>query len=402
MSFEIINKNIAEVPVEAIVNSANSKLLISEGVCGSIFSLAGEKELQEECNKIGFCDTGDAVITKGYNLEAKYIIHAVGPVWNEGKDNEAEYLKKAYESSLKLVKDYNIKSVAFPLISAGAKGYPKRDVLDIATSVIKEFLENNDDINIYLAVLNREDIIVERELRRNIRIFKNAVRNSTINFGKNNNCEENSPRFSGKFSGFSDFGDFGDIFSDIFSDKTENGSPFTPKETNTKETDLNKVNEHEEECNKTNTPKIRKIKIRRINTKENERKKEVFEDTLENKLEHKKESFSEYLLKLIDDKGKTDVEVYKKANIDRRLFSKIRTDKNYAPKKTTVLSLAVGLELSLEETEELLKRAGYSLSESCNFDIIVGYFIENKIYDIFKINETLFYYKEKLLSSSKN
>ncbi|MCI7441531.1 MAG: macro domain-containing protein, partial [Clostridium sp.] len=184
MSFEIINKNIAEVQVEAVVNSANSKLLMSEGVCGSIFSLAGEKELQEECNKIGFCDTGDAVITKGYNLEAKYIIHAVGPVWNEGKDNEAEYLKKAYESSLKLVKDYNIKSVAFPLISAGAKGYPKRDVLDIATSVIKEFLEDNDDIDIYLAVLNREDIIIERELRRNIRIFKNAVRNSVVIFGK--------------------------------------------------------------------------------------------------------------------------------------------------------------------------------------------------------------------------
>ena len=366
MSFEIINKNIAEVQVEAVVNSANSKLLISEGVSYSIFSLAGEKELQEECNKIGFCDTGDAVITKGYNLEAKYIIHAVGPVWNEGKDSEAEYLKKAYESSLKLVKDYNIKSVAFPLISAGAKGYPKREALDIATSVIKEFLEDNDDINIYLAVLNREDIIIERELRRNIRIFKNAVRNSVVIFGKNNNCEENSNGFSGEFSGF---GDFGDLFSDLF------GGGYNSRKN--------------EKQNETSEDTIKK-------------KKETFKNNLENKLENKKESFSEYLLKLIDDKGKTDVEVYKKANIDRRLFSKIRTDKNYAPKKTTVLSLAIGLELSLEETEELLKRAGYSLSESCNFDIIVGYFIENKIYDIFKINETLFYYKEKLLSSSKN
>lgn len=355
MSFEIINKNIAEVQVEAVVNSANSKLLMGEGVCGSIFSLAGEKELQEECNKIGFCDTGDAVITKGYNLEAKYIIHAVGPVWNEGKDNEAEYLKKAYENSLKLVKDYNIKSVAFPLISAGAKGYPKREVLDIATSVIKEFLEDNDDIDIYLAVLNREDIIIERELRRNIRIFKNAVRNKKY--------KEISGEFSDESSGFRDFNDFDDIFVwyGLFGDGFSN----------------------------------RKNETSENNTK---KKKEVFKNNLENKLENKKESFSEYLLKLIDDKGKTDVEVYKKANIDRRLFSKIRTDKNYAPKKATVLSLAIGLELSLEETEELLKRAGYSLSESCNFDIIVGYFIENKIYDIFKINETLFYYKEKLLS----
>lgn len=366
MSFEIINKNIAEVQVEAVVNSTNSKLLMSEGVCGSIFSLAGEKELQEECNKIGFCDTGDAVITKGYNLEAKYIIHAVGPVWNEGKDSEAEYLKKAYESSLKLVKDYNIKSVAFPLISAGAKGYPKREALDIATSVIKEFLENNDDINIYLAVLNREDIIIERELRRNIRIFKNAVRNFVVIFGKKDKCKENIFNLDEIMDMFSDFGCFGGVFPDVFGGGSNN--------------------KKDERKNETSKDTITK-------------KKEVFKNNLENKLENKKESFSEYLLKLIDDKGKTDVEVYKKANIDRRLFSKIRTEKNYSPKKSTVLSLAIGLELSLEETEELLKRAGYSLSENCNFDIIVAFFIENKIYDIFKIDETLFYYKEKLLSS---
>lgn len=396
MSFEIVNENIAKVQVEAVVNSASPKLLMSGEVSESIFKLAGEEKLQEECKKIGFCKTGDAVITKGYDLDAKYIIHAVGPVWNEGKNNEAEDLKRAYESSLKLVKDYNIKSVAFPLISAGAKGYPKREALDIATSVIKKFLENNDDINIYLVVLNREDIIIERKLRRNIRIFKNAVRNSVINFGENYNYEENSDGFSENFFGFSDFGGFGDLSSDLFSGGIGEDFPlFKSDETNTNEEDLKKVNKHEEETNKTDTPKIQ--------LKENERKKEVkkekFKDNLEIKLENKKESFSEYLLKLIDDKGKTDVEVYKKANIDRRLFSKIRTEKNYSPKKATVLSLAIGLELSLEETEELLKRAGYSLSESCNFDIIVAYFIENKIYDIFKIDETLFYYKEKLLSS---
>ena len=332
MPFQILHNDITNMETDAIVNAANSKLLEGGGVCGEIFSKAGRDELQKECTLLAPCAVGHAVITKGYNLKSKYIIHAVGPIYKDGNSNEETYLKSAYENSLKLAKDYNLKSIAFPLISAGIYGYPKKEALDIEILTIKEFLKDNE-MDIYLVVFDRKVVQLSEELYENIKHYIDCFYEDENYAPRNINDLEIEEIFEANY--------------------------------------YSKQIIHDE--------------------------KSFSKESLESILDNMDETFSEMLLRLIDEKGKTDVQVYKKANMDRKLFSKIRSNKDYNPKKTTALSLAIALELSLDETKDLLSRAGYSLSPSNKFDLIIEYFIKNENYDIFIINEALFSFEQPLL-----
>ncbi|HOM41986.1 MAG TPA: macro domain-containing protein [Candidatus Diapherotrites archaeon] len=304
MPLEIICNDITKMRVDAIVNAANSRLQQGGGVCGAIFAAAGADKLQDECNRIGYCPVGSAVITDGYALPAKHIIHTVGPVWQGGGYNEEKLLSSCYTSSLELALKHGLSSIAFPLISSGIFGYPKDEALRVAVSVIGSFLLKYD-MMVYIVIFDKASYKISDKLFKPIKAY-----------------------IDGKYA---------------------------EKHTS------------------------------RLNP-----------DDAEN---HIGESFTEMLLRLIDESGKADPEVYKRANLDRELFLKISSNLKYKPGKNTALALAVALELNLDRTADLIRRAGYALSPGSRFDLIVEYFIREGNYNIFEINEVLFAFNESLLGA---
>lgn len=353
MPLQIIRNDITKVKCDAIVNAANNTLLGGGGVDGAIHKAAG-RGLLLECMKLGGCKTGQAKITKGYNLPCKYVIHTVGPKWKGGNNGEKDLLISCYKNSLALAKEYQCESVAFPLISAGVYGYPIDEAFKIAVNTTAEFLMKNDML-VYIVVYN-----------------KNAV-----NTG-----------------------------SKLFADITQ----YIDDNYVAEHTDADYERMRREQCSMPLDEKAAVPEEDTITFKPKANKsKELFSDISlffkkDHELEHVidnmiDESFSQMLLRKIDEKGIKDSECYKKANIDKRLFSKIRSNTNYKPSKPTVLAFCVALELSLGETKEMLMKAGFSLSHSNKFDIIVEYFIKRGNYNIFEINEALFAFDQSLLGS---
>lgn len=339
MPFNIIRNDITKLNTDAIVNAANSELLAGGGVCGAIFTAAGYENLQEECNKIGHCNIGDAVITNGYNMPCKYIIHTVGPIYGQNPKEEENQLYSCYKSSLNLAKDKGLSSIAFPLISSGIYGYPKADALKIATRAIKDFLQDNE-MDIYLVVYDRKAFEISNKLFDEVQSYIDETLVKTDSERKINICQTEM----------------------LSEDLDRNVYPCKMADSFSLAMGINEA-----------------------------------PSDLEKLLEVTDAGFSETLLRLIDRTGKKDSEIYKKANIDRKLFSKIRNNPGYKPSKSTAIAFAIALELNLDETKDLIERAGYALSHSSKFDIIIEYFITNKDYDMFKINETLFAFDQNLL-----
>lgn len=337
MPFTIVRQDITKMKVDAIVNAANSALQMGGGVCGAIFQAAGPAELKTACNKLAPIQTGEAVITPGFQLVTKHIIHTAGPVYTDGKHGEEELLRACYLNSLKRALENDCKCIAFPLISSGIYGYPKAEALRVATAAIQDFL-NVHDMDVSLVVFDKAAFEVSEKLLGEVASYidehyieeHRGIRRELLD------VERSVLRESGIF----------EYNAPMLSPKSASKAPATGI------------------------------------------------DEWLGKLD---EPFSATLLRLIDAKGKSDVEVYKQANLDRKLFSKIKTKKGYTPSKRTAVALAVALELNLNETDDLLERAGYALSPSQMFDVIVEYFIVSRKYDIFEINEILFKYDQPLL-----
>ncbi len=333
MPIQIVRNDITKMKCDAIVNAANTSLLGGGGVDGAIHRAAG-RGLLKECKKLGGCKTGEAKITGAYKLPCKYVIHTVGPVWQGGNYHEEELLSSCYHNSLQLAKTFGCESVAFPLISSGIYGYPKEQALQVAINEICKFLIDNDML-VYIVVFDKDGFRVSKKLINDIAEYIDEYYVETHYIDSSTRLIPHQYRKS-------------------YDDDTllKNKSTFQ----NAK-------------------PSL----------------------NLADAVGQLDESFSQMLLRKIDEKGLTDSQCYKKANVDRKLFSKIRNNVNYKPKKTTAIAFAIALELSLDETKEMLQKAGFALSHSNKFDVIIEYFIKNGEYNIFRINEALFEFDQVLL-----
>ncbi len=339
MPLHIIRTDISKMKCDAIVNSTNSKMVGYSGVDLAIHKRAGAG-MDAECQKLAPLDLGFAKITGGYDLPCKYVIHTSGPIWQGGKHGEKAILKSCYLESLKLAKAHRCKTVAIPLISSGAYGYPKEEVLPFAVDVIAEFLKDNE-LTVYLCVFDRTSYSLSKSLFEDVReyIDENYVKEHRDSYFENwQRSRSNS-------------------VIEIEELESPRASYQTPAPCKSSSIDEEEVAEF---------------------------------------MKDKRDGFADTLFRFIDQKGVTDVQCYKGANVTKQVFSKIKKP-TYKPSKATVVAFAISLKLNLEETKELLASAGFALSHSSKFDLIIEYCILHKKYDIDNINIVLFEYGQDTL-----
>ena len=339
MPFEIVRNDITNMRVDAIVNSANPRPVVGLGTDSGIHEKAGP-ELLAARQKIGPIAMGQAVITPAFELRAKYVIHTVGPVWDNGSYGEEGLLRSCYDESLKIALEHGCQSIAFPLIATNNYGFPKDRAMQIAVSAFSEFLMEHD-MMIYLVLFDRDAYQLSEKL----------------------------------FCGVASYID--DHYVDVWETAT-----YGQKQSIRCRRNLDLCREAAICESAAMVPMDKAC-------------------SLEELLGQADAGFTQTLLELIDKSGKKDSEIYKKANISKQHFSKIRKNPDYKPTKQTAIALALALELDLEETRDLIGRAGYALSNSSKFDLIIRYFIEQKNYNVLEINIALYEFDQSLLGAGE-
>lgn len=389
MALQIIRNNIINVEADAIVNTANPAVGVGRGVDHSIYEAAGRDRLLEARKKIGELSPGEAAWTPAFDLHAKYIIHTVGPAWRGGGFGERETVAGCYSKSLELAAELGCESIAFPLIATGTYGFPKDEALRIAMAEISRFLLANE-MEVLLVVYDKESFEVSGKLFSDIRSY----------------IGDGETRYDAVYRSYMPVETAGrNMFGSPAKQSPDRNMPKTSGRRRFLDRILNRDREESHEA-KGSLPDMQEAPS--INADYDRIKDEDAEasyepsfpsetKSLEDRLEHLDKTFQEYLFLLIDRRGMTDPEVYKKANIDRKHFSKIRSNTDYSPSKKTALALAIALELSLDETKDLLARAGLALSPSMIFDRIIEFCIETSNYDIYEINCILFKYEQPTL-----
>ena len=347
MPLHIIREDITRMHVDAIVaagSAAPGTPTPTGGVNGSIHKKAGAR-LVEALRRLGGIHTAQVTLTEGYELPCRYVIHTAGPVWRGGSFGEEALLRTCYREALRLAARQKFASIAFPLISTGKYGYPKAEAMQAATSEIRAFLLQHD-MDVYLVVYDREAFRVSSDL----------------------------------FAGVEQFIDQHYVDAHYVARNTHEELWAQSKPAPAALRSLPRMDAASAPCEEDWEGGIPR--------------------SLERQLKQLDEGFAQMLLRLIDEKGMKDSACYRKANVDRKLFNKIKNTPGYTPKKPTVAAFCVALELDMRGSRELLSRAGYALSHANMFDVIVEYFIVKGVYDVDTINQVLFAYDQPLLGSS--
>ena len=365
MPLRIVRNDITKMNTEAIVNTANESPVVGPGCDTAIYVAAGYEELLKyRQDKIGTVKEGDAFITPGYNLKAKYVIHTVSPHYIDGEHGEEALLRSCYRKSLALAGEHGINSIAFPLIATGGFGYPKEEGLRIAVDEINAYLISGDML-IYLVVFDN------LATRLGEKIYPDLEEYIDHNYVEEVRKEEYEPVFGSCSRAMP-------MASAAPSAKpSARRSIFKrDKKGTAKSVERDDYASYDACC--APAPVYGEAMC------------PVFEEEHESKLEermrHLSDTFSEYLMYLIQNKNMENAEVWKRAIIDKKVFSKIKTNRDYHPQKLTALCLCIGAKLNLDESKDLLARAGYALSPCDKTDIIFSYFIENEIYDMIELD----------------
>ena len=354
MPFEIVRNDSVHMRVDAVVNTANPAPVVGYGVDAGIHQSAGP-ELLAARQRIGHIPVGGAAVTPGFGLAAKYVIHAVGPVWQGGGQDEVMLLRACYTRSLELARRHRCRSVAFPLISAGNHGFPKELALQTAMGAISEFLMQHE-LQVYLVVFSADAFRLSEKLFCGVSSFIDEhyiLEKNLQQYGVADKCAVRGMEQELV------------LRQQLRRRQAEATLPV--------------------ECSRAPAPKGKRL----LGPK----------PSLAQLLEETDAGFSETLLKLIDRTGKKDSEIYTKATVSRQHFSKIRNNPAYKPTKATAIAFAIALELDLEQTRDLIGRAGYALTNSSKFDVIIMYFIREKNYNLFDINAALFAFDQSLLGA---
>lgn len=384
MSLKIVRQDIVKMQVDAIVNTANESVAVGAGCDKAIYEAAGFQELFEyRKTKIGPVSQGEVFITPGFHLDAKYIIHAVSPIyrkktengWDATESSEAK-LRSCYQKSLQLAREYQLTSIAFPLIATGSFGYPKQEGMRIAVDEINAFLLEHD-MQVFLVLFDSNSVSLGKQISSNLQSYidqnyveekkkeeyeygTRLMRSASLAMAPGQKREEKRRP--------------SDLFGKILGSQKNSRKG---------------MDEASEMSAKMSAPMPEPMIAKPVYEADEALETVDFslhEDKLKERIAHLTDTFSQYLLYLIQEKGLENAQVYKDAIVDKKTFSKIKNHPDYHPQKQTALCLCIGARLNMDETKDLLSRAGYALSPCDKRDIIFSYFIENQIYDMIELD----------------